>query len=756
MDFIYLKPADPPCHPRPLELLMLHSPTDADVDAAVSTLGTAVVDLDFETTGLDATDPAQRIVGVGLANEHGRIYLDVRHWAEGGPEWAAFLGWLDHVGFWAFNQGFDYAWAYRYAGHRHLKMLGCTSVLFRILANEGHPGQRHSLDVAMAQVLGWPSNQKSTLADLLVKHQLVTGSGAPDKGRMWELAELEPVAFGSYCALDAEASWQLRQVLEPQARRSEAWRLVTQEWVTAIRLKVEAQHAGVLVDVPALATYHAGLLEQIAATKVALRTHPRLCPHIDEAEAGWWAEATRPVLTTSRVKMSKAEAVEARLVGAAEADLAAAAQNGWVFQASTAKTLAKWQAELGGFWFREVVTERPRNRKCKVFNFESDPDMRWLLYSKVYPDPKVDLERRIATVTVEGGRTVEVNLTDGGSVPVGKDILPALGAIGALFSEFNRLTKLEGYVRSYLAAAARDGRIHIDLRAHGTATGRWAGGSGGSGSMNWQQLPKVLPMLACFQADPGHTLVQTDMASLEPRVMATFSQDPTMLELFASGKPHDVYLYVAAALFPEQRAAIDAVYNLTAPTKDSVDAAKRTFKAERKVGKLLHLAASYLAGPPKIYRNLVLQGVDTTLADVKAKHARYWVLFAGVRRWNRALEREREDRGGWVWNGIGRPMAVPEMRCKDLVNLVVQSTGHDILLTYLWHVDRLRCERQVRMRPWSSNEHDATVWQAPDADAAAAAAVLRDAYTALNAELDASVPITGDVEQGRLYADFKG
>lgn len=597
--YLYLRPANPTLLPRrPLQLLHTRPSSEAVATALVA-LGPGPLHLDLETTGLDATDPTLTVVGVGLCDAAGAVYLDVRHWVEGGAEWSALLAELDRRGFWAFNQAFDYAWLYRYNGRRHLTMLGCTSVLFRLLANESHPGQRHSLDVAMRTVLGWPASQKDTLDVLLRKHGILKGGSHPDKGRMWELAELEPEAFAEYCALDAEASWQLQQVLEPQARKSEAWRFATQEWVTAIQLKVEAQHLGVKVDVPRLAAYAYKLRADIAQTLVDLRAHPRLASHVAERDAAKAAGFFDPQVTVSRVKATKAEWELAGrpvpIIGNPEHWEDPPWGPDWKFAPSSAKTLARWQAELGGFWYREIRTERPRNvgKTPPAFNFESDPDLRWLLYERVYadPPPAVDRDTGTATLTLEGGRTVSVGLTDGGKLPVGKDVLPALGDVGALLSNYNALVKRLGYVKVYVEQAQRRaGRLHLDLRAHGAATGRWSGGSGGDNSLNPQQFPKVAEVLGTFVADAGQVLVDTDVNSLEPRVVATFSRDPTMLELFASGKPHDVYLYVAAALFPDKRAAIDAVYNLAVPTKDSVAKAKDTFKAERKIAKELHLA----------------------------------------------------------------------------------------------------------------------------------------------------------------------
>lgn len=216
-------------------------------------------------------------------------------------------------------------------------------------------------------------------------------------------------------------------------------------------------------------------------------------------------------------------------------------------------------------------------------------------------------------------------------------------------------------------------------------------------------------------------------------------------------------MYVAMALFPDRRDAIAAVYYLPdgTCTKASVAAAKAQFKHERSVAKTVHLAAGYGAAARKMHATMRLGGLKVTLDEVVEMRALYWRMFAGVRAFERALLAEREDRGGWVYNGRGRPMAVPDDRVKDIVNLFVQSTGHDLLLTWVWHIDRLRRERGIQMRPFHVNQHDATTWAAPVAEATAAAAVLRDAYAALNAELAADVPITGSVDVGANLWSFK-
>lgn len=274
---------------------------------------------------------------------------------------------------------------------------------------------------------------------------------------------------------------------------------------------------------------------------------------------------------------------------------------------------------------------------------------------------------------------------------------------------------------------------------------------------NVQQIPKLKEVLECFRPAPGCVLVDSDVASLEPKVMAHFSQDPKLLELYASGRPHDVYLYVGIQVDADTGPAIADIYRPDSPTKESVAAAKAAFKAKRQIYKVLHLSASYGASARKLHQTLNLSGVPISMKEVEAMHWRYWnELFRGLKDWGWALRAEREDRGGWILNGRGRPLCIPDHRVKDITNAFTQSTGHDCLLTLVYYIDRLRRERSVPMRPWIPDLHDQTIWEVPAERAEDAVAVFRDAYEALNRELSADIKIVGDISVGRSLYDLKG
>lgn len=488
----------------------------------------APVHLDFETTGLDACDPAQLAVGLGLAwrDEDGdayAVYFDVR---DGAP-WAALADALDHAGWLAFNVPFDGAWLRRYCG-RLPRLVGDSHTAYRLLANEGYLGQSWSLESACAGVLKWPTNQKQWLDAALTRHGLTT-SGRPDKSQMWRLADLEPADFARYCGEDAYASLVLwEHCLAEAANHPQLLTYLRDEWPCQLRLLVEQQVQGLRVDRAALAGFRSSLVSRLGDAVAKLRAHPRVAPHVHAWEAAAAAEFYAPHVSFRRVRADEAETAEIlKAAGYAGYD--------WHFFASKSKSLKPWQRAVGGYYYREEPVYTPKNvgLPAPQVNWSSDRWLRELLYGKLFRYEPTDYPGRIRVWTSPDDY-VEVNCTPGGQPPCGKDVLPALGDVGALLTEYNQTEKLISYIDSYLAASARDGRLHHSLKAPGTATGRLSGANG----VSVQQFPKVAEVLSAFGPEPGEVLVDSDITSLEPRVLAYFSRDPNYLELFCD----DVYM----------------------------------------------------------------------------------------------------------------------------------------------------------------------------------------------------------------------
>jgi hypothetical protein len=215
---------------------------------------------------------------------------------------------------------------------------GCSLTLFRLLANEGHLGQRWSLEVAQTTVLNWADSNKDALEALLTKHNLT-------KDTMSHLADLEPAAFAYYCATDADASYQLWTELMAQA---EQWPLVkqfaTEEWANEIELLVEQQFDGIDINRDGLDQYATHLESEIQDCVRRLREHPRTADHIKKWEADKAAEFFKPTVTTKRVRLTKKD-LAALPAGKDPYEL------GYKYEPNVKSP----------YWYTETHTERPKN-----------------------------------------------------------------------------------------------------------------------------------------------------------------------------------------------------------------------------------------------------------------------------------------------------------------------------------------------------------------------------------------------------------
>lgn len=218
----------------------------------------------------------------------------------------------------------------------------------------------------------------------------------------------------------------------------------------------------------------------------------------------------------------------------------------------------------------------------------------------------------------------------------------------------------------------------------------------------------------------------------------------------------DVYLFVAAHTnaFAEQ---ILEHYHPDSPTPESIDAAKKHCKKIRAACKTVHLAKQYGASKGKIFHTLREAGFPMEFEDVAQLCDDWDRLFGGTKKFHNKLLSEWKARGGWFYNLLRRPLATDDGKKKDLVNTYCQSTGHDLLLKYLCHVEMLRTEYDVEMYPWIVDYHDESIWEAPEQEVERAQWVLEQALVNLNKELEQFliVPIKGSVEIADTLADIK-
>jgi len=114
-----------------------------------------------------------------------------------------------------------------------------------------------------------------------------------------------------------------------------------------------------------------------------------------------------------------------------------------------------------------------------------------------------------------------------------------------------------------------NGRLHGDFVQHGAETGRFSSRNPNLQNVPAPHTPHGKAIRNLFVAPPGHKLVVADYSQIEPRVIASFSEDPIMMDNYLEGR--DIYTTIGD-----------------------------TMGVDRKAGKVLVLAMAYGVGPDKI------------------------------------------------------------------------------------------------------------------------------------------------------------
>lgn len=671
-----------------------------------------ILAVDFETKNSDYSiyggpDEVQ-IIGVGLSYSIGSVYL---HWATLSVHSRTTITELlkSHLNIIAHNVYFDEGVA-RACCDYGIRFRHCTYSMLAYLANEGHPDQYWGLKQAQVELLGWTDSNEHDLDEWLVSNGFYKGNRRldsskeylqeeyklgklrPEKGEMWR-APTE--ILGKYCALDAEACYLLyTEVLLPVFHKFKGLQDVFQDNMNLIHQLVEQKFHGIPVDREGLLVRKQILLDSIGDAHNIFRNHPSVADHILDME--------------SRMRDELLAKEPARLK----------------IDGDVSKNWLKWEARLQA---AKAGTVAEYN-----FNIQSGPQMRELLYTRL------GLEVRART--------------ESGEPAVGVKTLKHMGEIGEILINRAYDAKELSYIEDYIERTQFRSSIHPSFRTPGTMTGRLS-----SKEPNIQQIPKSKAVMSLFQARPGHIWIDLDFSALEPVVLTEFSQDENLLAIYGDTAPkNDIYLYVAASI-PSYADAIRATgYDPLNPTPSSLARAKKECKSIRSICKTVVLACQYGAGVRKIMETLEQDNVFLSYQEVEEIHSGYWNLFAGVRDFSRSLEYEWRRNGGFILNGLGRPMAVPEGMLKDILNRFVQSTGHDILMKYVNLLTQaLDRELPGSWKPLIIDWHDSAAIEVPFQFQETATRIMSRAVDTLNLELKGSIRLRGEPDSGIDLAGIK-
>jgi DNA polymerase I-like protein with 3'-5' exonuclease and polymerase domains len=199
-----------------------------------------------------------------------------------------------------------------------------------------------------------------------------------------------------------------------------------------------------------------------------------------------------------------------------------------------------------------------------------------------------------------------------------------------------------------------NGKVHTNFKAHGAETGRFS-----SSDPNLQNIPssgeygKLIRNL--FIAPPGHKLIVADYSQIEPRIIASFSGDPIMVENYRTGG--DIYTTIGD-----------------------------TMGVDRKAGKVLVLSIAYGVGPEKI-----AQSIGCSVTDAKDLLARFEAQFNDISKYKAKVIRQATGKAPipYVETIFGRRRYIPELKSNErglksradrqAFNTVIQGSAADLM-----------------------------------------------------------------------------
>jgi DNA polymerase I-like protein with 3'-5' exonuclease and polymerase domains len=338
-------------------------------------------------------------------------------------------------------------------------------------------------------------------------------------------------------------------------------------------------------------------------------------------------------------------------------------------------------------------------------------------------------------------------VTEKGAPSTAADVIRRYQHPGAqLFARIIKELDNAKYCKMYLESIDEQGSIHPPLNICGTVSGRLACFS--PNTLN-PPFKEELIMQAFTVPDEYEGGIHADLKAVEPCLTAHYSDDETLLKVFRDGLG-DIYLDLALEIFPDH---IELQHEYNPQSKD-IDEAKKKFKSLRDICKIIHLALQYTGTQYTIARQLTFNGYPTTPQEALRHVRAYWRKFKKVEEFGQKLKK-LYDKQGYVVNAAGRVIFIPDRFKKDLLNRFIQSGGHDVLVMWVMEICRLSKERDVILRPWLPDTHDATTFFYPPGRYDDAKEIYEEALKTVNKTLELEVEVKCDIKKVTTLANIK-
>ena len=320
----------------------------------------------------------------------------------------------------------------------------------------------------------------------------------------------------------------------------------------------------------------------------------------------------------------------------------------------------------------------------------------------------------------------------------GIEVLAPLAAehpIAAKILDYREVAKLKSTYVDALPALVdpKTGWLRTTLHQLGAATGRLS-----STNPNLQNIPVRTAagraIRRAFVPSEGNALLAADYSQIELRLFAHLSQDPHLMEAFATGQ--DVHAFTARAIFG-------------VPADQPLDPELRHRAKAINFGVLYGMGSFGLA-----------QSAGITRAEAREFIAQYFKRFDRVRGYiDDGLARARSN--GFVITMLGRRRYLPDLRASNhalraaaermAINAPLQGSAADLIKLAMVRVAAALDDAQLQAH-MLLQVHDELIFEAPPTELAPLRDIVR---TAMEHAMHLSVPIAVDFKSGPTWADIE-
>jgi len=274
------------------------------------------------------------------------------------------------------------------------------------------------------------------------------------------------------------------------------------------------------------------------------------------------------------------------------------------------------------------------------------------------------------------------------------------------------------------------GRVHTSFAMAATSTGRLS-----STDPNLQNIPirteEGMRIRRAFVAEEGWLLVSADYSQIELRLLAHVADVPTLRESFLRGE--DIHARTASEVFGVPMAEMDAL--------------------TRRRAKAINFGIIYGISAFGLSRQLSIPPEEARMM-INAYFARY----PGIREYQeRTIQAARRD--GYVLTPFGRRCYIPNIADRNAtrrnyaerqaINAPLQGGAADIIKRAMVRLPKALAEAGLKAR-MLLHVHDELLFEAPEAEAKAAAEVARKV---MENAVQISVPLVVETGIGKNWAE---